>query len=677
MCGVGGPAVVRVGPSRRVDLSGRAATGTVAAARCRVGAGPVQHPRPRRVRAGPAAGVLETHGGDRSRARSPRRRLRVGGVADASRRSGVPRHPPSEGPLAHAEPAGGPLAVRGGDGRAGRRTGARRRWCAGAIHRGGRPRSRRSPGCSSTRTPACAPTRPVSANPTSSSTSPPSQPDGSPSTRSERPPPGSCAQTSSCAWSRRRRRRAGSRPAGRPPPTAPSKTTPSTCLDRLAARPGCAGRPRHDRRRARRRRSPRRRPASRRVLVVRTPVRRSGGTGPRRPRQDGDGARRRPGRRRRRPPRGRRGHHRQGRRRTRRHRPVGVHDRPTPPRSHPPAVGGGAVVILDEISQTSTRDLHTVLAAVAACPGGQLWVLGDPRQSPSVKAGGIATELEHRVTAGAIAAATLTVNRRQLDPTDRHALALLRAGQPAESQRLRTVHGWEHEASTPGRTRAAMADAVTADIIEHGAGVHRRAGRIPRPGRRSRRPDPPPPRRRRADPPVPSSTGPGWTSERSYQAGDRILFHTRLRRPPLAGWSTAPSPPSPPSTTTASSSARWRRPRPPPGRVRPGRPGRRVTERVPRLGPHRRRRPRRHLGPRPPVGHHRPRRLPRLHRPIPLPAPHPHLEHHRPRRPATTADGSPTGAPAPNRWPPPSPASPTPPWPPATTPGRSTATYER
>ena len=61
VCGVGGPSVVRVGPGGRVDLSGRAATGAVAAARCRVGAGPVQHPRSGRVHDGPAAGVLETH----------------------------------------------------------------------------------------------------------------------------------------------------------------------------------------------------------------------------------------------------------------------------------------------------------------------------------------------------------------------------------------------------------------------------------------------------------------------------------------------------------------------------------------------------------------------------------------------------------------------------------------
>jgi hypothetical protein len=129
----------------------------------------------------------------------------------------------------------------------------------------------------------------------------------------------------------------------------------------------------------------------------------------------------------------------------------------------------GTVVIVDEISQTSTRDLHTVLTATTACRGAQLWLLGDPHQAPSVMAGGVAAELEARIAAGAIPAATLTVNRRQLDPADRQAITLLRAGNPVASQQLRTAHGWEHEASTPGRTREAMADAVVADIVAHGA----------------------------------------------------------------------------------------------------------------------------------------------------------------------------------------------------------------
>jgi hypothetical protein len=63
------------------------------------------------------------------------------------------------------------------------------------------------------------------------------------------------------------------------------------------------------------------------------------------------------------------------------------------------SLAAGSVVVLDEVSQSST-EMRTILAAVAACPGGQLWVLGDPRQAPSVKAGGIAAELEARVAAG-------------------------------------------------------------------------------------------------------------------------------------------------------------------------------------------------------------------------------------------------------------------------------------
>jgi hypothetical protein len=118
------------------------------------------------------------------------------------------------------------------------------------------------------------------------------------------------------------------------------------------------------------------------------------------------------------------------------------------------------------------------------------------------------------------------VNRRQVDPVDRYALALLRAGQPHASQLLRADHGWEHDAATAAATRAAMADAAVADIVDHGAGstvalvvshghaedladrIRRRltvAGRVT----------------------GPALFGPGWTTDRSYQAGDRILFHAR------------------------------------------------------------------------------------------------------------------------------------------------------
>jgi len=74
----------------------------------------------------------------------------------------------------------------------------------------------------------------------------------------------------------------------------------------------------------------------------------------------------------------------------------------------------GTTVVLDEVSQTSTRDMHTVLAAVAVCPRRAVVGARRPRQAPAAKAGAIATELERQIHAGAIPAVTLTVNRRQL-----------------------------------------------------------------------------------------------------------------------------------------------------------------------------------------------------------------------------------------------------------------------
>jgi conjugative relaxase-like TrwC/TraI family protein len=200
----------------------------------------------------------------------------------------------------------------------------------------------------------------------------------------------------------------------------------------------------------------------------------------------------------------------------------------------------GTVVVLDEVSQTSTRDAHTVLAAVAACRGGQLWMLGDPRQAPSVKAGGIAAELDTRARAGVIPAATLTVNRRQVDPVDRHALDTLRAGEPAASQALRAGRGWEHDGATPAAARSAMADAVVADILDHGAGST--AALVVSHGQAEDLADRI--RRRLTTAGIltgPMLTGPGWTTERSYQAGDRILFHTRHgdRQSPLVNGTVA------------------------------------------------------------------------------------------------------------------------------------------
>jgi hypothetical protein len=189
-------------------------------------------------------------------------------------------------------------------------------------------------------------------------------------------------------------------------------------------------------------------------------------------------------------------------------------------------LAAGTVVVLDEISQTPTAEVEAVLAAVDACPGGQVWVLGDPRQSQPVGPGGIAERIETLAGAGGIPSARLTVNRRQVDPTDRRALDLLRDGDPIGSQQLRDQQGWEHEHASPARTREAMADAVFADIDRFGA--DRVAALVVSHGDAEDLADRI--RARLADGGQlsgPAMSGPGWTSEREYRSGDRVLLHAR------------------------------------------------------------------------------------------------------------------------------------------------------
>ncbi|MDQ3569257.1 MAG: relaxase domain-containing protein [Actinomycetota bacterium] len=186
-------------------------------------------------------------------------------------------------------------------------------------------------------------------------------------------------------------------------------------------------------------------------------------------------------------------------------------------------------VILDEVSQTSTADAATVLDAVVATPGAQLWCLGDPRQSPPVRAGGLAADLDALAIDGAVPAPRLGVNRRQLDALDQEALATLRAGEVTASQAMRTGAGWEQEAATPAATRQAMADAVVADVSRHGADkvvalavshgdcedlADRIRARLAEAGQLS----------------GPTITGAGWTGTRTYAAGDRVLLHASVGR---------------------------------------------------------------------------------------------------------------------------------------------------
>ena len=318
----------------------------------------------------------------------------------------------------------------------------------------------------------------------------------------------------------------------------------------------------------------------------------------------------------------------------------------------------GSIVVLDEISQTPTHEVEAVLAAVDACPGGSIWVLGDPRQSQPVGAGGMADHVERLAAGSAIPAARLTVNRRQLDPVDREALDLLRQGDAAGSQQLRGEHGWEHEHASPAAAREAMAQAVCDDIGRYGpaevaalvvshSDAEDLADRL---------------RARLAATGTLTGAGPGWPGVDG--------------RPgvPGRGQGAAPRPLRPLGQPARQRHhrhghrRRQRRPRRPPRRRRAG-SGRcrrlrtggsqgRLAQRLARLGPYRRRGTRRHLGGLPPARQLGPRRLSGLHRPVPLPPADPHLEHH-PGRSSTTAGALPTSAEAPSRSPPRSAVSPT------------------
>jgi hypothetical protein len=190
----------------------------------------------------------------------------------------------------------------------------------------------------------------------------------------------------------------------------------------------------------------------------------------------------------------------------------------------PTPLPADAIVIVDEFSQLSTRDAEAVLADAVACPGGQVWMVGDPLQAQPVGAGGLATWLSEQVQQGQVPMAELMVNRRQADPIERHALGWFRTGNIPASQQLRDQAGWEHH--HPDRVDAlrAMAAAVLGDLAVCGpervaalavthADCEALADHI------------------RDDLVAqgaiggPVLEGPGWIGSRAYQAGDRVLLH--------------------------------------------------------------------------------------------------------------------------------------------------------
>ena len=349
-----------------------------------------------------------------------------------------------------------------------------------------------------------------------------------------------------------RRRRDGSRPAGRPSPTAPSKTTPSTCSTGSPPEPATpiAG---HDRRRAARRAGSGCRSASGRVRrcavpadAVRT-VLAPAGYGKTAMVHAAAGCAVADGR------------------------PViavattakavaeladaglpASHDRPASASTSPTGR------CRPGRSSSSTRSprprpatLHTVLAAVDACPGGQLWVLGDPRQAPSVKAGGIAAEIEpaHRRRSHPGGAADRQPPTARPGRPPRPPPPALRRRPTTPSSCAATTAG-NTPPPHPSDTRAAMADAVTADIFDSRRRVARSRWSCP-----TRQAEDLADRIRRRltdagilDGPVDHRTRLDHRSRATRPATGSCSTPATATATPRS--STAPSAPSPPSTTT-------------------------------------------------------------------------------------------------------------------------------
>ncbi len=125
----------------------------------------------------------------------------------------------------------------------------------------------------------------------------------------------------------------------------------------------------------------------------------------------------------------------------------------------------GTVVVCDEASMVSTRDLARLVDYVEGCDG-KLVLLGDPRQLPSIDSGG----LFHRHVADGHGVVTdlAEVNQRQQLDVDRQALHRLRAGETRRAVLDYTEAGRIHLGYQRDDTRAAMVDAWWVDTRING-----------------------------------------------------------------------------------------------------------------------------------------------------------------------------------------------------------------
>lgn len=132
---------------------------------------------------------------------------------------------------------------------------------------------------------------------------------------------------------------------------------------------------------------------------------------------------------------------------------------------HQSGFAEGMVVVVDEASMVSTRDLAWLVQQVESV-NGKLVLLGDPKQLPSIDTGG----LFHRIVAQGdqVVDDLASVNQRQRLDLDRTALIHLRQGKVGEAVRDYAEAGRLHLGRDEYATKAAMVDAWW---VDHPVGV--------------------------------------------------------------------------------------------------------------------------------------------------------------------------------------------------------------
>ena len=123
------------------------------------------------------------------------------------------------------------------------------------------------------------------------------------------------------------------------------------------------------------------------------------------------------------------------------------------------------VLIVDEASMVSTTDLAQLVKLTQACDG-KLVLIGDPKQLPSIDAGG----LFHRIVAQReqVADELASVNQRQRLDLDRHNLNRLRTGEIERAVRHYQEAGRLHLGKGEFATKSGMVEAWWRDVEVHG-----------------------------------------------------------------------------------------------------------------------------------------------------------------------------------------------------------------